>query len=340
MKKLSFLVITLVLGINLAFAGDVSRKGTNGAEQLLIPVGAKSIATGGAFLGDVNGVEAIYYNPGGLDRLGKSEAMFSYMDYLADIKVSYFALSAHLGEVGTFALSFKTLNLGDIPITTFESPDGTGFTYSPTLITGGLTYSKQITDRVSAGATIKVIYESITDVSATGAALDFGVQYSFPNNMRLGVSVMNIGTNMSYKGNGLQVKNDIPGNAPGAGFGVFEPSTEEFQIPSYFEISTSYKYDFNQQNYLMFAGKFTNNNFFEDVASFGLEYGFLNTFFIRGGYNYLLDSKPEDNIYGLTLGAGLSYDFQGVSLNFDYAYREVRNFPTGAQHVFTVKLGL
>jgi len=91
----------------------------------------------------------------------------------------------------------------------------------------------------------------------------------------------------------------------------------------------------------MFAGKFTNNNFFEDVVSFGLEYGFLNTFYLRGGYNYLLNSKPEDNLYGLTLGAGVSYGFEGtVYFDFDYAYRAVRDFPTGAQHVFTVKLGL
>ncbi len=296
MKKISFLLVLLAFGLNMTFAGDVARKGTNGAEQLLVPVGARSIATGGAFLGDVKGVEAIYYNPAGLDLAGRSEAMFSYMDYLADIKVSYFALSANLGDYGTFGLSFKTFNLGDIPITTFEQPDGTGATYSPSLMTAGLTYSKQITDRVTAGATVKVIYEAITNVSATGAALDFGVQYKFPNNMRLGVVVTNIGSNMSYRGPDLQTKLSIPNNPPGAGFGVYEPSTEEFQIPSYFELSTSYKYDINQQNYLMFAGKFTNNNFFEDIVSFGLEYGFLNTFYLRGGYNYMLNSKPDENI--------------------------------------------
>jgi len=341
MKKISFISVILLVIVNLTFAGDIARKGTNGAEQLLVPVGAKSIATSGAFISDVKGVEAIYYNPAGLDLAGKSEAMFSYMNFLADIKVSYFALSAHIIDFGTFGLSFKTFNLGDIPITTLEQPDGTGATYSPSLMTAGISYSRQITDRVAAGATLKVIYEAITNVSATGAAIDFGVQYKFPNNMRLGVAVTNIGTNMSYRGPDLQVKNTIPGNPPGSGFGVYEPATEEFQIPSYFELSTSYTYDFDRNNYLSFAGKFTNNNFFEDQLSLGLEYGFLNTFFLRGGYNYLLNSKPDQNLYGLTLGAGVSYNFQGaVSFDFDYAYRAVRDFPTGAQHVFTLKLGL
>jgi len=62
---------------------------------------------------------------------------------------------------------------------------------------------------------------------------------------------------------------------------------------------------------------------------------------LRGGYNYLLNSKLEDNLYGLTLGAGISYNFQNaVQFDFDYAYRSVRDFPTGAQHIFTLKLGL
>lgn len=341
MKKISFILVIIAFGVCTALAGDVSRKGTTGADQLLIPVGARSIATGGTFVSTVNGVEAIYYNPAGLDLAGRSEAMFSFMNYLADIKVSYFGLSAHMGDLGTFGLSFKTLNFGDIPITTFEQPDGTGSTYSPSYITGGLTYSKQITDRVSAGATLKVIHEQITNVSATGAALDFGVQYKFPNNIMLGVVVKNIGTNMAYAGPDLQVKNDIPGNAPGVGFGVYEPSTEAFQIPSYFELSTSYKYNINQQNFVMFGGKFTSNNSFEDQLSVGLEYGFLNTFFLRGGYNYLVESKVEENLYGLTLGAGISYNFgESVFVDVDYAYRAVRDFPTGAQHIFTMKLGL
>lgn len=341
MKKINIILVLFAFGLSSALAGDVSRKGTTGADQLLIPVGARSIATGGTFVSNITGVEAIYYNPAGLDMAGRSEAMFSFMNYLADIKVSYFGLSAKVGDLGTFGLSFKSMNFGDIPVTTFEQPDGTGSNYSPSFIVGGLSYAKQITDRVSAGVNLKVIYEQITNVSATGAALDFGVQYKFPNNVMLGVVVKNIGTNMAYSGPDLQVKNQIPGNAPGAGVGVYEPSTEGFQIPSYFELSSSYKFNINQQNFVMFGGKFTNNNSFEDQLSFGMEYGFLNTFFLRGGYNYLMEAKTENTLYGLTLGAGISYNFGGsVFIDVDYAYRAVRDFPTGAQHVFTMKLGL
>jgi opacity protein-like surface antigen len=329
MRKLIFTVI-LITSTVLVYAGDPARKGTTGADQLLIPVGASSIATGGAFLSNVKGLESIYYNPAGLSLSYGSEAMFSYMSYLADINVSYFAIGTNLGEFGAFAFSIKTFDFGDIPVTTFESPDGDGSTYSPSFLTAGITYSKIITDRVSIGVNAKVINESI---------LDFGVQYRFPSNLSIGASVKNIGTNMVYEGGDLQVKSGIPGSQPGTPTGSFEVVAEEFQIPSYFELSTAYNYNFNEQNSLLIGTTFRNNNALEDELKFGMEYGFQNTFFVRGGYDMLLENIDQ-NTFGLTFGAGLNYSFtDGMGLAFDYGFREVKDFPT-PNHIFTVKLNI
>ncbi len=99
MKKI-FTFLILVLVCSSIYAGDTNRKGTTGAEELLIPVGARGIATGGAFLASLTGLESVYYNPAGLDLTPRTEAMFSYMSYFADIKVSYFAISTSLERYG------------------------------------------------------------------------------------------------------------------------------------------------------------------------------------------------------------------------------------------------
>jgi opacity protein-like surface antigen len=338
MRKL-LTIVFLITSSLLVYAGDPARKGTTGADQLLIPVGASSIATGGAFLSNITGLEAIYYNPAGYSHTPGSEAMFSYMSYLADINVSYFAIGTTFGELGSFAFSIKTFDFGDIPVTTFEAPDGDGSSYSPSFITAGITYSKVVTDRVSIGVNTKIISESIMDVSATGFALDFGVQYRFPSNLSIGAAVKNIGTNMVYSGSNLQVKTGVPGSQPGSGSGSYEVVAEEFQIPSYFELSTSYNYNMNEQNSILIGTTFRNNNALEDEMKFGLQYGFQNTFFVRGGYNMLLENI-DDNTFGFTFGAGLNYGFSdGMGLAFDYAYMEVKDFPT-PNHVFTVKLAV
>jgi opacity protein-like surface antigen len=322
------------------FAGDVARKGTTGADQLLIPVGARGIALGGSFVSHVRGIEAIYYNPAGLDLGQKSEAMFNYMTYLADINISYFAANATLGDFGSIGLSFKTMDFGDIPITTVDNPDGEGAgTYSPGFLIAGLTFSKIITDRVAIGFNAKMISETISEVSALGFALDFGVHYKFNESLQLGATVMNIGTNMEYSGIGLQHATEIPNSGLQGGSGLFEVVPESFQIPSYFELSIAYTLQFDEQNEMLFGTRFRNNNVLEDQMSYGLEYGFMNTLFLRGGYDMFLENLSE-NIYGFTFGAGIQYEIsKNMNFGFDYAYRDVKEF-ADPNHVFTVILGL
>lgn len=336
MKKIS-IIILLALLTGIVHAGDVARKGTTGADQLLIPVGARGIATGGAFVSNLNGLESIYFNPAGLDRSSGSEAMFSYMNYIADINISYFGASTSLGDLGSIALTLKSIDFGDIPVTTSEFPDGTGRSYSPTFMTIGLTYSKIITDRISVGTNFKLINESIENTSATGFAIDFGVQYKFNPQFSLGATLKNIGPNMNYAGSELQQRTGITGSNPGSPQGTFEIPTESFSIPSYFELSLSYDYLINEENNLLIGSTFTANNALEDLMNLGLEYGFMETFYLRGGYNLALGGDSDSSIFGFTGGAGVNYDMNGIGISFDYAYRDVKDFPT-SNHIFTVKL--
>jgi opacity protein-like surface antigen len=334
MKKIILILILIATSI---YAGDVARKGTTGAEQVLIPVGARGIATGGAFLANITGLESIFYNPAGLDVYPQTEAMFSYVNYLADINISYFAIGTSLGDIGSIGLDLKTFDFGDIPVTTETFPDGTGETYSPSFLTIGFTYSKVLTDRISIGTNLKIISENIQNTNATGFALDAGVQYRFSEALMIGAAVKNIGSDMSYSGQDLSSRTVIPGSIPGSSSGSYEVITEGFQIPSFFQLSMTYALNINEQNNLMFAGAYTANNSFEDIANLGMEYGFMNNFFVRGGYNFLVQNTSE-YVYGLTFGAGLDYKLGGeVGFVFDYAFRDVKDFPT-ANHVFTIKL--
>ena len=338
-----FFTFILIVWSVLVYAGDASRKGTTGADELLIPVGARGIATGGAFLSNYTGLESIYYNPAGFSQTKGTEAMFSFTSYLAGININYFAIGSNLGDLGSLALSVKTLNFGDIPVTTVDAPDGNGSTYSPGYLTAGVTYAKVITDRVSVGINAKVISESIADVSATGFALDFGVQYRFPSNLSIGAAVKNIGTNMSFKGGSLQTITGLADGANGGPSANYNVPTEEFQIPSYFELSTAYNYDINEENNFMVGATFRNNNVTEDEMKVGLEYGFRNLFFLRGGYSSSIQSSTGavSNINnGYTFGAGINYSFsEGYHFVLDYAFQQVREFPN-PNHTFTIKINM
>jgi hypothetical protein len=344
MKKLNKIVstvATLLCASTIAFGGNETRIGTTGGEQLLIPIGARSIATSGAFMSSLSGLESVYYNPAGLDKFGKSEAMVNVMNWIADIDVSYFGISGNMGDLGTVAFSVKSMNVGDISVTTVDNPEGTGATFSPGFLVAGLSYGKQLTDRVSGGATMKVIHESIMDLSATGFAVDFGAQYQFQNNLSLGVVLKNIGTNMRFSGGDLEQKAPVDGAAPGGDEGVYEAVTEKFGLPSTFEVGLAYSRPMGENNALNIATTFVNSNEAENIINMGAEYNLNNLLFVRAGYNMHAEEsevRNDSQIFGLTYGAGMNYEYSGIAFTFDYAYMDVETFDAG--HVFTFKFAI
>lgn len=319
-----------------AYTGSKNRIGTAGATELLIPVGSRGTALGSSLNAYSSGVDAIFWNPAGVARGSGVEVMFSHLTYLADIDLEYFAVSTNFGEVGTFGFSLRTLNFGDIPITTALNPEGTGGTFSPTYMTLGITYSRAFTDRIYGGVTAKLVSEKIIRTSASGVAFDFGVQYkSGETGLQLGVTLKNLGSGLTFDGADLERFVDLPGVEPGSRQRPLRVVGADFEMPTTFEVGIAYPYTINESNSITALANFQNANFDADEYRFGVEYGFKNMFFLRGGYAV---SQYSDNIYGPTFGVGLNLDVSGFAVGFDYAYRVTEFFD--ANQWFTVKITL
>ncbi len=329
---------SLVVSLNgSAYAGRGDKAGTSAAPELLIPVGARDLALGGSTLATTSGVEAIYWNPAGLARATQgTQAIFSHMNYIADIGVDYIALSTNFEGFGSLGFSLKSLSFGDIPVTTEDVPDGTGETFSPTYVTVGLTYSLLVTDRISVGLTSNLISERIDRVSASGVAFNVGVQYSSfasVDGLSIGVAVKNIGPSMTFEGPGLLRQAEVIDVLRPASFYSIEAASDE--LPSTIELGITYAIAMEDMNTLSFSGVFQNQNLSDDEYKFGAEYGFHNTLFVRAGYTLAQESSLY--MYGLTVGAGINYKFSDLAVTFDYAFRDVDFL--GANHIFSIGLG-
>lgn len=333
------LCLTLLLVLGGSGIAQEQRIGTNSASELLIPVGARYISMGGAPVATVQGVDAIFWNPAGLARSNyTADVTFSHMSHLADINVNYAALGIKFGGLGTFGFSIKALDIGDIVVTSEVAPDGTGALLSPQFITAGLTYSRALTDRISVGGTVNFISETFERVSASGVAVDIGVQYrdlASVNGLSLAVTVKNLGPSMQFSGSGLlnnaQLDNVDRGSTP------LLVQAQKDELPSYIIIGASYKMDLGETSSLELVSSFQDNNFQDDTGQFGAEYNYNDLFYARGGYQVSPDAADDGQIYGLSLGAGLHYDFPNIGITVDYAYRDVDFFD--ASNVFSIKLG-
>lgn len=309
--KRSVVCLFLLLGIlsMSAFAANQNRIGTSGAQELLIPVGARGVALGPSAMVFARGAEAIYYNPAGLGRMERSvETMFSQMSYFADINVSYGAIGIQAGSFGTLGFTLKSVSFGDIAVTTADYPDGTGELYSPTFLTIGATYGKELTDRISVGMTANILTERIMSMAATGIAFNVGIQYQNlgVQGLNLGVAIKNIGPNMRFSGSNAYINADNPGDSRALNPYVVEMA--EFAMPSNLEIGIGYTPKLDEKNQISVGGTFRNNNYQDDEYNLGAEYGFDNMFFVRGGYTFAPETRKDaldqrGYIYDYTAGA-------------------------------------
>jgi len=322
-----------------AYAGGGNRTGTGGATQLLIPVGPRGIAMGESNIATSHGVEALFWNPAGTARLGSSvDVMFSHMSYIADIGVEYGAVAANFEGLGVIALSLKSLSIGDIPVTTTQDPDGTGATFAPQMLTTGLSYARQLTDRISVGLTMNIIMETLGDVNASGIGFNVGVIYESLadiDGLSMGIAMKNVGPQMKYDGSGLLTLANASGQQRPPAYYKIEAAS--FDLPSSFEMGLGYKMKLTEDNSVQLSGAYQTNNFSADEYKVGAEYGYKNMFFARAGYQGAPQVSSENYLYGLTAGVGIHYDLSGIALTVDYAYRDAQYF--NGNHIFALSLG-
>jgi len=334
------LLILLLIGHSTVFA-SAPKLGTAGASELLIPMGARNVAMAGANIASVAGTEAIYWNPAGLSAINSGDVTFSYMDYFADMKVSYLAAGVNVGTIGVLGVSFQIMDIGDIKVTTIEAPEGTGELLSPDYITAGLTFSKRFTDRILFGTSAKLISEKIGDMAATATAFDFGLQYVTPFGFNFGVTMKNIGSTIQFDGNSAEFNADIPWANPNATTRKAKLDLAEHELPASMNMGVAYKMDLAGLGALTFSGVYNNNSYELNHVKFGTQFSLKDFLFLRAGYaSYLYPDDyewDEEQQFGLTMGFGLNLNLSGTMMRFDYANRPTELFD--ATQYFSVSFG-
>ncbi len=333
-RCLFVLVCLLLFASNLVFGSTGKQIGTTGAVELLIPVGGRSTALGGANIASVEGIDAMYWNPAGACVLGtRAEAMFSYQNYIADIYVSYVAGLTNMGSIGNIGLSVKALNFGEIMETTTENPDGTGLMFSPNYLTVSAHFSRKFTDRIHFGCNAKIISEKIMSTSASAFAIDLGLQYINESGLRLGFVLTNFGGNMQFKGPDIELRQQVEGTEYGSELMSMAIPTMKVGLPTQLKIGAGYDLKIDDLNAVSFSGAFVNNASAFNTYTGGLEYTFKDMVFIRAAYSAAYMEGIEDAykgfvlqeenyLWGPSFGGGVKLSVStNMSLMVDYAYQ-------------------
>lgn len=168
-----------------------------GADFLASGVGARALGMGGAYVAHADDVTAGYWNVAGLDGLEAPEAAYMHAErFDGAVAFDYAAAAYPLSSRSTVAVSFVRSSVDDIantldaydPATGQINPDDVTY-FSAADNALFVSYARGITDRLSVGASAKVVQRGVGDfASAWGYSLDVGAQLQL-GRVRLGLNV-------------------------------------------------------------------------------------------------------------------------------------------------------
>jgi hypothetical protein len=324
MKMTRYIALLLVIVLVPLYA-DFAKLGTSGAQFLKIGVG-RGAAMGEAFVAVVDDASATYWNPAGLAGMTNREVSFQHNEWIADIRHDYLTVALPLGTFGTMGISVTALTMGEMEILTVDDPNttiredtGTGEYFNAADFAVGFSFGRMFTDRLAAGVTIKAVQEVVWDMSATGIAADFGIHYNTGwQGLRIGASMHNFGADIKFTGRQLDIgmEPEYPDNDNPLDYDEVPISlrTSPFPLPLLFRFGLAFNPIENDASRLTVALDLNHPNDNYETLNLGLEYGYLNTVFLRLGYKAYLNL---DYLKAMT-GGEPTFDDEGEIVSYEW----------------------
>ncbi len=319
-RKITTSLVWIIIICFMVYGQESSEVGTSMANFLKIGAGARATAFGDAYVAIANDASATYWNPGGLGFLKRTEALFQSTSWIANSDLYFFAIGMPVGNWGTFGASVYAFGSGEMDETTLLQPEGTGRSISASDISIGVSYSRQLTDRFSAGMTVKYIKEQLSRESASTLAFDVGSIFitNFLHEMRIGISMSNLGGKMHLDGPDLIRSHDLAPDLPTNRFADASLSTQDWDLPLIFRFGLATDIFKTDNSRLTVASAINDSRDFELRYNYGAEYSLEivkdQMVFARAGFK---DNYDEE---GLTAGGGVMLKLVGYNIRVDYAY--------------------
>ncbi len=345
---------TLIL-LTLLFVGELSaqevRKYSN--EFLSLGVGARALAMGNAQNASVNDVTSGYWNPAGLSQIENIQVGAMHSEWFAGIaKYDYASIALPISD-GKRALGISAIRFGvdDIPNTLFIiEPDGSinynnVTTFSAADYAFLLTYAQKI-NKLNVGANIKVIHRTVgTFANSWGFGLDIGAQLAVSKNFNIGLTVKDLTTTINaWSFDFTQEEKEMLALTDNV-----IPSSSVELTGQRVVLGGAYNFNFSEKLALLaeanldftFDGKrnvLIKSDFMSVDPHFGLELGFANSIFLRGGINNI--QEFTDDLTGEILSSSQPNAGIGIKireLQIDYAFTGFNRVDDGVySHIFSL----
>lgn len=293
--------LALLLLTSPALAGE---PGTAGFLSLRLGSGARAAAMGDAQVSLAHDATAVYWNPGGLAAIEGTSFALQHNEWFQTIRLSSAAVG-HATDYGVFGVNFLGMYMDEIPRveTAAAAPVGTFNVYE---VSFSLAWAMRLRQDWDVGVAVKGLNSKLDETSASGWAVDAGVQYRTKiEGLTFAAVAQHLGPDMTF---------------------IDDP----FKLPATARVGADWQRAARSHSDIVLAYDLEIANDARDPRNhFGMEYTYQKAMSLRAGYKTGFDSQEW------SFGAGL----RRAGYSFDYAYLDIQN-DLGNSHRFSLGIDL
>lgn len=281
---------------------ELSYHGTGRANFTALKVGqsARASAMGSAFTAIADDISAVFWNAAGLTQIEHIEYAVGYTDWLVESRFFSGAIAMRKDQQ-TFALSMIQFDAGTSRETTPLDPKGE---FGRTIKAGDIfvkaDYAYKMTDKLSLGASVKWIQETLDLDKITSVSFDFSTLfYTGFGSSRIAMTLRNYGRDQELV---------VPGSLP---------NNTRIAQPLIYTIAMAMEAYGRKGDptYLTVASELTHHIDDRERFHLGAELWMVNTLALRAGY------RGRYDLGDWSLGAGVHRDLGGGrKIGVDFAY--------------------
>lgn len=295
MKKIIFLVIIFSTYISAQTAGK------SGLSFLKLGFGARNVAMGDLGVVNSGDVTSLNYNPALLAGFTSPEILFTHNQWIQDTRSEYLGVSFRALGL-PWAVGVNTTTIDDIEVRT--RPGEAEGKFNANYFAGSLSTGLRLTRGISAGVTVKYLYEGLLSDESNGLGFDLGLFYESPfEGLSFGAAFRNLGSMNGLRNEATKLPADFRAGA--------------LYTNLLNDLNSSFTLGVEVQKYLVASDTHIN---------LGGEFLYDDMIALRAGYQTGFESK------GLTAGMGLKW----YNLSFDYAFTPFL-LNLGTSHTISLK---
>jgi hypothetical protein len=277
---------------------------SEGAEFLLLPVGARAVGMGGAVTGLRGSGDLLLWNPSGVASLKGIQLLFNHSETAFDTRSEVLSFLLPVESMGTLGVTYYLVDYGELPSTGVDGAvQGSINLRNQEFL---VTFAARLVSTLDFGVNYKLIQlvfrcdgQCVDSESFTRSthAVDLGLIYD-----RIAGIPLSFGASVRHLGF------DLKG------------ATEEDPLPTRVRVGVAYDAlsAFTKDENLRLALALDVEDHARDIGNpdfmVGSEFGVAEAFFLRAGYAFL-----DTGLGGPSLGLGVTYDwfYLDLSRGFD-----------------------